>query len=171
MEPTTTLKRPPAGSPSPARLDTAALTETIVTCFHRAHSREIPELIRLAERVETVHANHAAVPAGLAALLRRMFGELTVHMQKEEIVLFPQMNNGATMPPLFPITTMMAEHQRHGERLDDILALTHDLQVPEDACATWRALYSGLAKFAADLAEHIHIENNILFPRFLTNVV
>lgn len=153
---------------SPADLDTTTLTETIVTRFHRVHSEEIPELIRLAERVEVVHKDHPVVPAGLAALLQQMLGELTVHMQKEEIVLFPQMRKGAMMPLTFPITTMMAEHQEHGGHLEDIKKLTNDLTAPEDACPTWRALYAGLTKFADDLVEHIHIENNILFPRFLT---
>lgn len=154
---------------SPADLDTKALTETIVTRFHRVHSKEMPELIQLAERVEVVHKDHPAVPAGLAALLQQMLGELTAHMQKEEIVLFPQMCNGAMMPLVFPITTMMAEHREHGAHLDDIRKLTNDLTVPEDGCATWRALYAGLTKLADDLVEHIHIENNILFPRFLTD--
>lgn len=154
---------------SPADLDTKTLTETIVTRFHRVHSKEIPELVQLAGRVEAVHKDHPAVPAGLAALLQQMLGELTVHMQKEEIVLFPQMCNGAMMPLVFPITAMMAEHQEHGGHLEDIRKLTNDLTVPEDGCPTWRALYAGLAKFADDLVEHIHIENNILFPRFLVD--
>lgn len=153
----------------PADLDTQTLTETIVTRFHRVHSQEIPELIQLAERVEAVHKDHPAVPAGLAALLQRVLGELTMHMQKEEIVLFPQMNRGATMPLVFPITAMMAEHQDHGAHLDEIRNLTNGLNVPEDGCRTWQALYAGLAKFADDLVEHIHIENDILFSRFLTD--
>jgi regulator of cell morphogenesis and NO signaling len=155
--------------PSSADLDTKTLTDTIVTRFHRVHSKEIPELIQLAERVEVVHKDHPAVPTGLAALLRGMLGELTVHMQKEEIILFPQLCKGAMMPLVFPITTMMAEHQEHGAHLEDMKRLTNDLTVPEDGCPTWRALYAGLAKFGDDLIEHIHIENNILFPRFLTN--
>lgn len=155
--------------PSPADLDTKALTEAIVTRFHRTHSKEIPELIQLAERVEAVHKDHPALPIGLAALLQQMLGELTIHMQKEEIVLFPQMCNGATMPLVFPITAMMTEHQEHRAHLETIRTLANDLTVPEDGCPTWRALYAGLTKFADDLVEHIHIENNILFPRFLTN--
>lgn len=152
---------------SPADLDTGSLTETIITRFHRVHSKELPELVQLAERVEAVHEGHASVPAGLGALLKTMLGELTIHMQKEELVLFPQMNNGATMPLQFPISAMMAEHQEHGAHLEEIKRLTDNLVVPTDGCMTWRALYSGLTKFMDDLIEHIHIENNILFPRFL----
>lgn len=156
---------------SPADLDSKTLIETIVTRYHRVHSREIPELITLAERVEAVHRNHADVPAGLAALLKHMLGELTMHMQKEEIVLFPQMTQGATMPLEYPIATMMEEHREHGAELEEVLRLTNDLRVPDDGCATWRALYSGIQKFADDLMEHIHTENNILFPRFLPEQV
>lgn len=151
----------------PADLDTGSLIEAIVTRYHRVHSKELPELIQLAERVETVHRGHASVPAGLAAMLKATLGELTIHMQKEELVLFPQMKNGAMMPLRFPISAMMAEHQEHGAHLEEIKRLTHDLAMPADGCATWRALYAGLAKFMEDLIEHIHIENNILFPRFL----
>ncbi len=152
---------------TPADSDTGSLIETIITRFHRVHSKELPELIQLAERVEAVHQGHTSVPARLATLLKTMLGELTIHMQKEELVLFPQMKNGATMPLQFPISAMMAEHQEHGAHLEEIKRLTHDLVVPSDGCMTWQALYSGLTKFMDDLIEHIHIENNILFPRFL----
>lgn len=155
---------------TPADLATKPLIETIVTRYHRTHIRELPELIQLAERVEMVHKDHASAPAGLASLLTRMLGELTTHMQKEELILFPHMNTdegGAAFQ--HPIATMMSEHQEHGLHLEEIKRLTNDLRVPDDGCATWRALYSGLAKFIDDLMEHIHIENNILFPRFLTD--
>lgn len=157
----------PESVSTPTEQETAALIETIVTRYHRVHSQELPELIRLAERVETVHQGHDAVPAGLADLLKGMFGELTMHMQKEEIVLFPQMRNGATMPLQFPISAMMAEHTDHGAQVEEIKRLTHDITVPADGCRTWQALYAGLGKFIDDLIDHIHIENNILFPRFL----
>lgn len=152
---------------SPAELDNKSLTERIVTRYHRVHSKELPELIELAQRVEQVHQQKPSVPAGLAALLKSMLGELTIHMQKEELVLFPQMVNGAKMPLQFPITAMMSEHHEHGAHLEEINQLTNNLTVPEDGCMTWRALYAGLAKFADDLHDHIHTENNILFPRFL----
>ncbi len=159
----------PESATSPAAMDTKSLIDAIITRYHRVHSRELPELMALAERVEVVHRNHPAVPSGLAALLKRMLGELTMHMQKEEIVLFPQMKNGGRMPLQHPISAMMAEHKEHGTNLEELRDLTGDLRVPDDGCATWRALYSGIGKFADDLVEHIHIENNILFSRFLAN--
>jgi regulator of cell morphogenesis and NO signaling len=61
---------------------------------------------------------------------------------------------------------MRHEHDQHGEEARALEVLAHGFEAPEDACNSWRALYSGLDKFAGDLAEHIHLENNVLFPRF-----
>ena len=152
---------------APAQLDTKALIETIVIRYHRVHSQELPELIRLAKRVEAVHHDHPSVPAGLAELLEQIFGELTTHMQKEELILFPAMAKGGRANIAHPIAAMMADHDDHGLRLQALKDITDDIRAPEGACTTWRALYAGLAKFSDDLVEHIHVENNILFPRFL----
>ncbi|HWJ70646.1 MAG TPA: iron-sulfur cluster repair di-iron protein [Sphingobium sp.] len=151
-------------------IDSAALVDTIITRYHRVHSKELPELIRLAERVEQVQHEHPAVPAGLAVLLKRMLGELTIHMQKEELMLFPQMRRGGRLRHHDPIMAMIAEHEEHGADLQRIRQLTRDMRTPDDGCATWRALYAGLGKFADDLVAHIHMENNILFPSFMGNV-
>jgi regulator of cell morphogenesis and NO signaling len=158
-------------APTAADLDTASLVDSIIARYHRVHSQELPELIRLAERVEEVHRNHPSVPAGLAALLKRMFGDLTMHMQKEELMLFPRMRKGGQPGLQDPVRVMMAEHEEHGAYLQALKDLTNDLRTPEDGCATWQALYAGITKFADDLVEHIHTENNILFPRFLGNKV
>jgi regulator of cell morphogenesis and NO signaling len=155
-------RRAPAAPP----LDTNALIETIVTRYHRVHSQELPELIRLAKRVEAVHKDHPSVPAGLASSLERVLGELTMHMQKEELILFPAMRKGGRPSIRHPIAAMMAEHDDHGAHLQALKVLTDDMRAPEGACATWRALYSGLGKFAEDLVEHIHLESNVLLPRF-----
>lgn len=158
----------------PADLDTRSLIETIISRYHRVHSQELPELIQLAKRVETVHQGHATVPAGLASLLQRMLGELTTHMQKEELILFPHMSNADTgnegrLAFQHPIAKMMAEHEEHGACLERIRELTNDFRVPDDGCGTWRTLYAGVAKFADDLVAHVHTENTILFPRFLAD--
>jgi regulator of cell morphogenesis and NO signaling len=62
---------------------------------------------------------------------------------------------------------MQAEHEEHGANLRALEAVTNDFEPPAEACTTWRALYSGARKLRDDLVEHIHTENNILFPRFL----
>jgi regulator of cell morphogenesis and NO signaling len=154
-------------APAQPPLDTNALIETIVTRYHRVHSQELPELIRLAKRVEAVHRERPSVPAGLSPALERILGELTMHMQKEELILFPAMRKGGRASIQHPIAAMMAEHEDHGANLQTLKDLTDDMRAPEGACTTWRALYAGLRKFADDLVEHIHLENNILFPRFL----
>lgn len=134
--------------------------------YHQVHRREMPELRNLASRVEGVHADHPAVPAGLSDLFARMQAELESHMQKEEQVLFPLMLAGGNPMIVHPIDMMRHEHDEHGEQLRALAALTGDMTPPDRACNSWRALYAGLAKLAEDLTDHIHIENNILFPRF-----
>jgi len=138
----------------------------ILERYHQVHRQEMPELRKLAIRVERVHADHPAAPAGLADLLARMQAELESHMEKEEQVLFPLMLAGGNPMIVHPIGMMRHEHEEHGEQLKALAALTGDMTPPDGACNSWRALYAGLAKLAEDLTEHIHIENNILFPRF-----
>ncbi len=147
-------------------LDTDALIGLIEARFHAVHRRELPELARLARRVETVHADKPDVPRGLAALLETMASELESHMQKEEQVLFPLMRRGGHPMIMHPIGMMRHEHDDHGEHLRALEALTNGGVPPAGACNTWRALYAGTRKFTDDLMEHIHLENNVLFPRF-----
>jgi len=160
--------RSASASANPARppLDTPALIDFIVSRFHDTHKRELPELIRMAARVEATHREHPAVPAGLAEILRRVLVELTVHMQKEELILFPAMRNGGGARLAGPIEAMTAEHDEHSAQMRALRTLAGDFAPPEGACATWRALYAGLAKFVDDLTDHIHVENDVLFPRF-----
>jgi regulator of cell morphogenesis and NO signaling len=87
-------------------------------------------------------------------------------MQKEEQVLFPMMKTNGCPMLAPPISRMRMEHETHGEHLRLLRELAHNFEVPEHACASWRALYAGVEKLTADLMEHIHIENNLLFPRF-----
>ena len=93
--------------------------------------------------------------------------DLLPHMQKEELVLFPLIRGGRGMLAGGPITVMHVEHEEVGALLRQIRALTDDFTAPDGACGTWRALWQGLADLEADLHEHIHLENNILFPKAL----
>jgi regulator of cell morphogenesis and NO signaling len=142
------------------------LIQLILERYHQVHRRELPELRELARRVESVHADHPAAPKGLSEVLARLQGELESHMQKEEQILFPLMLAGGSPMIVHPINVMRHEHDEAGEDLKAVTELTGDLSLPAEACTSWRALYAGLAKFAEDLTEHIHIENNILFPKF-----
>jgi regulator of cell morphogenesis and NO signaling len=144
----------------------ADLIDHILSRYHQVHRREIAALRELAGVVERVHSRHPAPPAGLASHLERMQAALVSHMLKEEQILFPFMRAGGGPMIVHPIAMMRHEHDGHDEELKALAALTGDMKPPGDACDSWRALYAGLVKLAEDLTEHIHIENNILFPRF-----
>lgn len=142
------------------------LADHIESRYHAALRRDLPPLIEAARKVERVHAQKPDVPAGLAGLLTEFFAEMQQHMMKEEKILFPMIRR--SMPAdmvTMPVSVMEREHDTHGEYLASIRKLTGDLVIPAHACATWRALYDGLATVEADLMQHIHLENNVLFAR------
>ena len=143
--------------------DKAELTDYIFENFHQKHRRQLPELIRLARRVEAVHGERPECPVGLADHLQIMQQELESHMMKEEQILFPILKRGMIAEAQGPIRVMEMEHDQHGDALQTLLDLTNDITPPVNACNTWRALYAGLDEFRTDLMEHIHLENNVLF--------
>jgi regulator of cell morphogenesis and NO signaling len=139
----------------------------ILARYHARHREQLPELIRLARRVEQVHGARSSCPNGLADHLRDMQQELEGHMLKEEQVLFPMLQQGMGPRAAPPIQVLRFEHDQHGEALEKMLALTDNITPPTDACNTWRALYRGLLEFRDDLMQHIHLENNVLFVKAL----
>jgi len=141
----------------------AELIDHILVRYHAVHREQLPELRRLAQRVEEVHQDSPDCPHGLAALLEDIQHELDSHMRKEEMILFPILRRNAAAPVEGPIMVMRMEHDQHGAELERLDALTHGITLPAGACNTWRALYLGLRTFKEDLMEHIHLENNILF--------
>jgi regulator of cell morphogenesis and NO signaling len=147
-----------------APTETVALIGHILARYHEVHRRELPELIRLAKRVEAVHGERPDAPKGLAHILVPFARELDDHMRKEEMVLFPMMEEGGNDFIRHPIGVMRAEHIEAGATLKLLEAFA--VEPPADACPTWRALNAGLAKFCDDLMNHIHLENNVLFPAF-----
>lgn len=142
------------------------LVDHILVRFHAVHREQLPELVRLARRVEHVHGDRVDCPHGLADHLEAMAQELDSHMRKEELVLFPMIAHGQGDTVGMPIGVMRMEHESHGAELSRLAELTNDITTPRDACNTWRALYLGLRTFREDLMAHIHTENNILFERF-----
>lgn len=163
----TKLKADPAttGAEPGAEADDAPLIDYIITRYHDTHRDQFPELIRLAGRVEKVHAEHPFCPKNLESLLTAMFDDLSEHMEKEEQILFPLLRDGQRHLAAGPIMAMESQHADHGRALATIRELTHNRRLPEHACNTWRALYQGLAQLEEDLIQHIHLENNILFAR------
>lgn len=138
----------------------------ILDRFHDGLRRDMPPLIAAARKVERVHAEKPAVPAGLADELETFWAEMQSHMMKEENVLFPMLSRGARGPQVhMPVRVMEDEHDAHGAHLQRIRELAYDFQIPAHACATWSALYRGLEHVEAELMQHIHLENNVLFPR------
>jgi regulator of cell morphogenesis and NO signaling len=97
-----------------------------------------------------------------------MIGTLEVHMKKEELILFPAIRRGGGPGIATPIAVMRADHDDHAREVAEIRRLTADLRLPQGACRTWTALYAGLDEFLSDLAEHIRLENDVLFPPFET---
>jgi regulator of cell morphogenesis and NO signaling len=155
------------------------LVKHIVATHHEYLKLELPAL---ASRMEKVHEVHGARDPENLNRMADLFGslrqEMEMHMHKEEVILFPFIEQygqaaaqGQPMPPVpfgsiaNPIAMMEREHVGAGDALGEIRALTHDYRLPPYACSTVRALYEGLQALEADLHVHIHLENNILFPR------
>lgn len=144
----------------------AALIAHILSRYHEVHRVQLAELVRQAEQVEAAHAGHADLPQGLSRLLREMRDELVEHMMKEENILFPMLLRGGNPFVVRPMGVMRSEHVEHAQRAAQLLALTQAATPPAGACRTWRALYAGVRQFTDDIARHIYLENELLFPAF-----
>ena len=146
--------------------ETPALIAHIIERYHDTHRRELPDLVALARKVETVHGTDPNAPHGLAEALQSIAGQLELHMKKEELVLFPAMERGRCEAANGPIASMRHDHDEQEEALARVAAITHGFRLPSGACSSWRRLYSGTRKLLDDLEEHIQLENEVLFPRF-----
>jgi regulator of cell morphogenesis and NO signaling len=158
---------------SDERWDQAALgdlIEHIIAAYHRPLDEELPRLETMAQKVLEVHREKDA--ERLSELLSVYLGlkaELEAHMAKEERILFPMIRQGHGAMAAAPISVMEHEHESAATALRRLRALTNDYKVPSEACNTWRALWHGLAALEESLHQHIHLENNILFPRALAS--
>ncbi len=158
----------------------AILSAHIVTTHHAYVIRELPRLADLAEKVVNRHGSSNCELLVIQSRLAQLDGELRGHQGKEEVVLFPYIanleqavaNGGSKPNPNFtvasPIATMLREHDAAGALMGEIRSLSHDYTTPEGACPTYHAFYDGLREFEQDLHRHIHMENNILFPRTIS---
>ena len=143
------------------------LIDHIITRYHEPLRQDLPRLVELARKVEQVHADKPACPFGLADLLQEVWQAVQSHLAKEEQILFPIILGGKGRWAHGPVQAMFVEHEDHGRNLARIRQLTADLTPPAEACESWRELYRALARLEAELMEHIHLENNILFLRAL----
>ena len=146
---------------------------------HHVYTREaIASLPPLATKVRGRHGEAHPETRIVETLTMQLVDDLAPHMMKEEQVLFPYivaleeaaLRGGPRPSSCFgsarnPVRMMMAEHETVGEILRRLQAVTSGYALPPDACTSFQALYSGLRKLASDLHRHIHLENNVLFPR------
>ncbi|MBP9838375.1 MAG: iron-sulfur cluster repair di-iron protein [Proteobacteria bacterium] len=154
------------------------LVDHIVHTHHKFVRSEIPLLQQRIDRICTVHGEHHPELFEVNKLFNQTANELLQHMVKEERMLFPQIkalevaanNNEKANKPLFgsvtnPIEMMMQEHTNEGDRFVKIAKLTNNYIPPVDACNTYKVTFQTLKEFEQDLHRHIHLENNILFPK------
>lgn len=168
----------PAGDsqPDPAAMSMTELCDHIEATHHNYLRREMPRLEMLTQKVASRHAEHFPWTVEIAGVYAELRDELSMHMMKEEQILFPairQLDAGrpASSPCAAhlhgPVSVMEAEHESAGRALERMRELSSNYTAPEEACNTFRAMLDGLAELEADLHIHIHKENNILFPRAL----
>jgi regulator of cell morphogenesis and NO signaling len=156
----------------------ADLIQHILAKHHVYTKEEMERLTALGAKVCAAHGERHPEVRQVAAIFARLCADLRPHMFKEEVLLFPYVTEleaavergGPTLRPPFgtvnnPVRMMMFEHDTAGALLRELRATAADYRVPDDACFSFRTFYGALADFEQDLHQHIHLENNILFPR------
>ena len=150
------------------------LVDHIVEKHHTYVKTEAPRLQALIAKVVGVHGKNHPELEQVQIAFSALANELAGHLMKEEQILFPyvkQMASGAGRGPSCfgsvhnPIRVMMMEHDDAGKTLREMRRITSDYSIPADACISYATLFRGLVEFEQDLHQHIHLENNILFPR------
>jgi regulator of cell morphogenesis and NO signaling len=152
------------------------LADYIVQNHHRYLRTNIPQLLELTQKVAEHHGLEHPELEAVAETFHAIARELIMHLRKEEEILFPAVRElvkeAATWPPATycfdtlrdPIRVMELEHSGAGESMEQIRRLTHSYALPAKACYSFKLLYQQLAAFEEDLHQHVHLENNILFP-------
>jgi regulator of cell morphogenesis and NO signaling len=156
----------------------ANLTQHIMATHHAYCKEELPRLSGMAMKVVKAHGGTNPELALIQAKLAELAEELTDHLAEEEVVVFPTIVKleaeqvSAGVEPVEsrisvrnPLSLLIQEHDHAGVLLAEIRSLSCDFDAPEYACTTYRAFFEGLKEFERDLHRHVHLENNILFPR------
>lgn len=154
------------------------LADYIEKKHHRYIEERTPDLKQYLAKLCNVHGDNHPELFEINRQFNESAGELAMHMKREELILFPYIRKMAAViqknekinPPPFgsvenPIQAMMSEHEIEGERFKKISQITNNYTVPDDGCNTYRVTFSLLKEFEEDLHLHIHLENNILFPK------
>ena len=150
----------------------------IKNTHHKYTREEIARLGPLFDKVCSVHGKNHPELLQIHGIFQGLAQELTTHLMKEEMVLFPHiermeesvLQHEPILPPPFgtvqnPVSMMEHEHDSAGAALRTLRASSNGYQAPADGCVSYQTLYKTLAEFGADLHQHIHLENNILFPQ------
>jgi regulator of cell morphogenesis and NO signaling len=153
------------------------LMDYILKIHHRGIRQKGPDILDLLDKVTAVHGERHPELFEVRTLFAESLQDLSDHLTKEEEVLFPylyklfQSSSEGSMPEPFhcgsvgyPIEVMLTEHDGEGERYRIISSLTNGYKTPQDACNSYRLVLNQLCEFEQDLHQHIHLENNILFP-------
>ena len=156
------------------------LTDHIINVHHHYVEENSPLLLQYSKRVNHVHGHHYTELAEIESLVLQLVQAMAGHQRKEELILFPFIKKlvkaereGSEIPSVHfgsvenPINMMEHEHTEAGEILVRIAELSNNYTPPQGACNTYRAFYAKLEEFEQDLHHHIHLENNILFPKAL----
>lgn len=150
------------------------LADYVERIHHQYVVDKTPEIKMYVNKIAKVHGSKHPELIELEEHFNEMSTHLAAHMKKEELMLFPHIkklvkNPSDTSSPFGsienPIAKMMAEHETEGERYERINEITNNLTPPDDACNTYKVCFSLLKEFENDLNKHIHLENNILFPK------
>jgi regulator of cell morphogenesis and NO signaling len=162
----------------PVSLSLGRLIQHIVRVHHHRVRQELPGLAEMASKVAAKRRDRAPELTKVAELIETLRGEMYAHIQKEEQVLFPfiaQMDQESIVayPPAHtcfrsvahPIFMMEQEHESADHIVTELIRLTNHFEPPSWACASHIALFSGLREFESDLRQHVHLENDVLFPR------
>lgn len=161
----------PSENPALWRMD--FLADYIERTHHAYIRQAIPILLEFTQKVARVHGQRHPELLDIAAKFYSLATELSEHLMKEEQVLFPYIRQISTAEfaakPFGsvqnPINCMEAEHEDAGQLMQEIRELTDNYTPPADACTTYRVTFAKLQEFEADLHRHVHLENNILFPK------
>ncbi len=153
------------------------LSDYIVERHHKYVAEKGPFIQQKLLKLCNVHGVNHPELFEVKELFDQAVGNLTMHMKKEELILFPYIgrmitfkNSGTGTPAEFghvlhPINVMREEHQAEGDRFMKISAITNNYRTPDDGCSTYEVTYRNMEEFEKDLHRHIHLENNILFPK------
>jgi len=154
------------------------LADYIVNIHHKYVKESVNMLYQYSDKVAHRHGNNHPEVIKIAQLFGEIAAEFKTHMQKEENILFPyikklavakrennKLENAAFGSVKNPINMMISEHETVGEKMDEVHTLSNNFAIPADACSSYQVLYKKLNEFENDLHQHVHLENNILFPK------